>query len=394
MNRTQWLQETRMRRFEEAYTEWQGRRLTQEEAARLLGVTTRTFRRYMHRYEEDGREGLLDRRLSRPSHRLAPLDEVMELNELYRRSYDGWNVRHFYSFYQGRHDGERSYTWVKKTLQGAGLVSKAPGRGKHRKRRQRAPIEGMMLHQDGSRHEWVPGALWDLIATMDDATSKHYSLFFVEEEGTASSFAGVREVIEGHGLFCSLYTDRGSHYWFTPEAGGPVDKKNLTQFGRAMRQLGIEMIAAYSPQARGRSERAFRTHQGRLPKELAAAGITTMAEANRYLREKYLPAYNAEFGKSALVDGSAFVPLIGREVTDVLCEHYERKVGNDNCVSFEGMKLQIPRDDHRLHYVKAAVRVHRYPDGSLALFHGPRCLARYNAQGEVANRVKSQRHAA
>ncbi|MEW6501255.1 MAG: ISNCY family transposase [Thermodesulfobacteriota bacterium] len=383
-----------MRRFEEAYTEWQGRRLTQEEAARLLGVTTRTFRRYMHRYEEDGREGLLDRRLSRPSHRLAPLDEVMELNELYRRSYDGWNVRHFYSFYQGRHDGERSYTWVKKTLQGAGLVSKAPGRGKHRKRRQRAPIEGMMLHQDGSRHEWVPGALWDLIATMDDATSKHYSLFFVEEEGTASSFAGVREVIEGHGLFCSLYTDRGSHYWFTPEAGGPVDKKNLTQFGRAMRQLGIEMIAAYSPQARGRSERAFRTHQGRLPKELAAAGITTMAEANRYLREKYLPAYNAEFGKSALVDGSAFVPLIGREVTDVLCEHYERKVGNDNCVSFEGMKLQIPRDDHRLHYVKAAVRVHRYPDGSLALFHGPRCLARYNAQGEVANRVKSQRHAA
>lgn len=237
-------------------------------------------------------------------------------------------------------------------------------------------------------------ALGYLIATMDDATSKHYSLFFVEEEGTASSFAGAREVIEEHGLFCSLYTDRGSHYWITPEAGGRVDKKNLTQFGRAMHQLGIEMIAAYSPQARGRSERAFRTHQERLPKELAAAGITTMAEANRYLREKYLPAYNAEFGRPALVAGSAFVPLLGRDVTDILCEHYERKAGNDNCVSFEGMKLQIPRDNQRMHYVKAIVRVHRHPDGSLALFHGPRCLARYTAKGEVINRVKSQRHAA
>jgi hypothetical protein len=348
----------------------------------------------MHRYEEDGLEGLLDRRLSRPSHRLAPLDEVMALNELYRRSYDGWNVRHFYSFYRGRHEGERSYTWVKQTLQKAGLVARAPGRGKHRKRRERAPLPGMLLHQDGSRHEWAPGILWDLIATMDDATGKHYSLFFVEEEGTASSFAGVREVIEEHGLFCSLYTDRGSHYWTTPTAGGRVDKKNLTQFGRAMHQLGIEMIAAYSPQARGRSERAFRTHQQRLPKELAAAGITTMAEANRYLREKYLPAYNAEFGKTAPVAGSAFVPLIGQNVTDTLCEHYERKVGNDNCVSFEGMKLQIPRDNYRMHYVKATVRVHRYPDGSLALFHGPRCLARYTAQGEAISRVKSHKNAA
>ena len=394
MNRTQWLQETRMRRFAEAYADWRGQRLTQEEAARLLGVTARTFRRYMHRYEEDGLEGLLDRRLNQPSHRLAPVDEVMRLNELYHRSYHGWNVRHFHSFYRRRHGGDRSYTWVKNTLQKAGLATKTPGRGKHRKRRERAPVKGMLLHQDGSSHEWISGAIWDLIATMDDATSEHYSLFFVEEEGTASSFSGVKEVIGQHGLFCSLYTDRGSHYWITPEAGGRVDKKNLTQFGRAMHQLGIEMIAAYSPQARGRSERAFRTHQERLPKELAAAGITDMESANRYLREVYLPACNAEFRQPAMEEGSAFVPLIGRDVADILCEHYERRVGNDNCVSFEGMKLQIPADKHRMHYVKAIVRVHRYPDRSLAVLHGPRCLARYTAQGHPIEKMKQQKNAA
>jgi hypothetical protein len=239
----------------------------------------------------------------------------------------------------------------------------------------------MMLHQDGSRHEWVPGALWDLIVTMDDATNDHYSMFFVEEEGTASSFRGVEEVITARGLFSSLYTDRGSHYWHTPEAGGKVDKKTLTQFGRAMGQLGIEMIPAYSPEARGRSERMFRTHQDRLPKELAAAGITEMAQANRYIQEVYLPAFNAEFRHAAQEEGSAFVPYVGCDLTDILCEHHQRVVGNDNCVSFEGLKLQIPKDRLRLHYVRVKVRVHRYPDRRLALFHGPRCLARYDAKG-------------
>jgi hypothetical protein len=272
---------------------------------------------------------------------------------------------------------------VKNRLQEAELIPSVKGRGKHRQRRERAPWPGMMLHQDGSTHEWVQGVQWDLIVTMDDATNEHYSMFFVEEEGTASSFRGVREVIEARGLFSSLYTDRGSHYWFTPEAGGKVDKVNLTQFGRAMRQLGIEMIPAYSPEARGRSERMFRTHQDRLPKELAVAGITDMVEANRYLRDLYRPAFNSEFMQPAMEEGSAFVPYIGAGLEDILCEQHERVVGKDNCVAFEGLKLQIPQDRARYHYVKVKVRVHRYPEGRLTIFHGPRLLARYDASGTL-----------
>jgi hypothetical protein len=216
---------------------------------------------------------------------------------------------------------------------------------------------------------------------MDAATSEHYSMFFVEEEGTASSFRGVREVIEARGLFSSFYSDRGSHYWHTPEAHGKVDKDHPTQFGRAMRQLGIEMIAAYSPEARGRSERAFGTHQGRLPQELALAAITSMAAANRYLAEVYLPAFNTEFAQSAMAEGSAFVPWIGGSLDDILCEQFERTVSADNCVRFDGLILQIPADRHRCHYVKARVRVNRYASGALAVFHGPRALAYFTADG-------------
>jgi hypothetical protein len=215
-------------------------------------------------------------------------------------------------------------------------------------------------------------------------------MFFVEEEGTASSFRGVREVIAAYGLFSSFYSDRGSHYWHTPEAGGKVDKQNLTQFGRALRHLGIEMIAAYSPEARGRSERAFGTHQGRLPQELALAGITTMAAANRYLQDIYLPAFNAEFAQPALEAGSAFVPWVGGRLDDILCEQYERTVGGDNCVRFETLILQIPADRHRCHYVKAKVRVHHYANGHLAIFHGPRKLADYNAEGKAITRRLKQ----
>lgn len=221
----------------------------------------------------------------------------------------------------GRHGGERSYTWVKNRLQAAELVTRAPGRGK---RRERVPLPGMMLHQDGSRHQWMAGCYWDLIVTLDDATGEHYSMFFVEEEGTASSFRGVRETIAAKGLFCSLYTDRGSHYWHTPEAGGKVDKRRLTQFGRAMGQLGIEMIPAYSPRGRGRSERAFATHQERLPRELAAEGITDIAAANRYLAETCRGAFDDEFMAPAQESGSAFVPLMRVELDEVLREHFER----------------------------------------------------------------------
>lgn len=376
MKRTAMLQEIRKMQFEKAYGVWTEGRLSQEEAAKILGISSRTFRRYVHRYEENGLEGLLDRRLTQASFRRAPVDEVMAVAESYSSQYRGWNVKHFYGWYQ-RDGGKRSYSWVKNTLQSKGLVTKAAKKGAHRKRRERAPLPGMMLHQDGSSHEWVPGKKWDLIVTMDDATNEHYTMFFVSEEGTASSFRGVKEVILKHGLFCSLYTDRGSHYWFTPKVGGKVSKVQLTQFGRAMNHLGIEMIPAYSPEARGRSERAFRTHQDRLPKELAAHGITEMEDANRYLEQVYRQEFNREFMKSPIEEGSAFVPWTGANLDDILCEKYERTVTSDNCVNFEGYALQIPADKYRCNYVKVKVNIHRYADGSMALFHGPKKLAVY-----------------
>ncbi len=382
MKRTELLQEIRKMRFEEAYVGWEAGRLTQVEAASLLGVSERTFRRYLSRYEEGGLEGLIDRRLEQVSHRKAPVDEVMALTASYRSRHVGWSAKHFYAWYR-KDGGRRSYTWVKSRLQEEALVPKAKARGVHRKRRERSPWPGLMIHQDGSRHEWIAGQQWDLIVTMDDATNEHYSMFFVEEEGTMSSLRGVREVIESRGLFSNFYSDRGSHYWLTPEAGGKVDKQNLTQFGQAMKRLGIEMIAAYSPEARGRSERMFRTHQERLPRELALAGITDLAGANRYLHEVYRRAFNAEFMQPAMEEGSAFVGWIGGGLDDILCERFERTVGNDNCVSFEGMKLQIPADRHRCHYVKAKVAVLRRTDRTLAILHGPRKLADYDQAGNI-----------
>lgn len=369
-------------RFEEVYFGWSESRLTQEEAARILDVCDRTFRRYIDRYEESGIAGLSDKRLIQASFRRAPVDEVMAVADQYKSRHRGWNVKHFHSWYR-RDGGKRSYGWVKNTLQSEGLVLKLAKRGVHRKRRERAHIPGMMLHQDGSRHEWVLGKKWDLIVTMDDATNEHYSMFFVDEEGTASSFYGVRDVIVQNGLFSSLYTDRGSHYWYTPKEGGKVSKTQLTQFGRAMKHLGIQMIPAYSPEARGRSERAFETHQDRLVKELALHGITDMNAANRYLSQVYLPAFNAEFMQPPLENGSAFVPWTGNNLDDILCEQDERTVSADNCISFDGKKLQIPVDRYRCHYVRVRVMIHRYPDRSLAIFHGPRKLADYDQQGSL-----------
>jgi hypothetical protein len=374
-------------RFKEAYEGCKSGHLTHVEAALLLGVCDRTFRRYMVKYDEGGLEALMDKRLTQASHRCAPVDEVIKLTEQYRSRYSGWNVKHFHTWYR-KDGGSRSYTWVKNCLQEAGLIKRAKKRGAHRKRRERSALPGMMIHQDGSTHEWVDNQKWDLIVTMDDATNEHYSMFFVAEEGTASSFRGVQEVIEKRGLFSSFYSDRGSHYWHTPEAGGKVDKHNPTQFGQTMKRLGILMIAAYSPQARGRSERMFRTHQERLPKELALAGITDMAAANHYLKEVYMPAFNAEFSESAVVEGSAFVPWIGGQLEDYLCERHERVVGHDNCVSFNNIKLQIPADQHRCHYVKAKVTVLRYPDGQLAILHGPRKIATFDKTGQAKKQKK------
>ena len=381
MRRTEQAQGLRLMKFEEVYGRTVRGELSQAEAADVLGMSERTFRRWRDRFEADGAEGLYDRRLGRASARRAPVDEVARVLALFDTRYWDFTAKHFHEKLVAEHGCERSYNWVRLTLQANRRMRAAPRRGAHRRKRPRRALPGMMVHQDGSRHEWVPGHWWDLIVTMDDATSEVYSAFFVDEEGTMSSFRALSEVIGARGRFCSLYADRASHYWHTPEAGGRVDKDNPTQVGRALHQLGIELIPAYSPEARGRSERMFGTLQTRLPQELRLAGITEMAEANRFLREVYLPQHNARFQVMPEAQGSAFVPFTGA-LDDILCIQEERTVSNDNTVRYRGLSLQILPDRHRRHYVKATVRVHEYPDGTLAVFHGPRCLARYRATGE------------
>jgi hypothetical protein len=281
------------------------------------------------------------------------------------------------------------YTWTKLALQIAGYVQPAPRRSAHRKKRVRRPLPGMMLFQDGSTHEWLCGqAPIDLIVTLDDATSAIYSAFLVEQEGTWSSLRGLGEVIERHGLFSAFYTDRGSHYFFTPKAGAKVSKERLTEVGRALAQLGIQHIPSYSPEGRGRMERVFGTLQGRLPQDLRLAGITELAVANEWLREVYVPGHNARFAVPAAEPGSAFVPFVG-SLAEILCVQAERVVGHDNCVRYEGLNLQIAEQVHRRHFVKASVRVHAYADDRLAIFHGPRCIGRYAADGVPASRDKA-----
>ncbi len=378
-------------KFEEIYERASKRELSQSEAAEILGMSERTFRRWRDRFDADGAEGLYDRRLGKVSGRRVPVDTMMEVLELFDTRYFDFTAKHFFDKLVSEHGFTRSYNWVRLTLQGHGRKTKAPRRGAHRRRRPRRALPGMMLHQDGSSHQWVPGQWWDLIVTMDDATSDIHSAFFIEEEGTMSTFRGLSEVISVNGLFCALYADRGSHYWHTSEAGGKVDRDNPTQVGRALAQLGIELIAAYSPEARGRSERMFGTLQKRLPQELRLAGISTMEEANRFLRDTFLPEHNQRFAIAPEEPGSAFVPFAGN-LDDILCIQEERTVGNDNTVRYKGLVLQIPEDRHRHHYVKARVRVHQYPDGHLAVFHGPRCLAVYNADGTF--KEKTEREAA
>jgi transposase len=383
MRRTEVLQGLRRMKFEDVYGRWQQRRLSQAEAAEILGMSERTFRRWRDRYEGEGGTGLLDRRLGKASARQTPVDQVHAMLTLYRERYGGFSAKHFHDKLCQHHGFTLGYTWTKLRLQAAGLVAKAPRRGAHRRKRPRRPLVGMLLHQDGSSHRWLPALeqQLDLIVTLDDATSAIYSAFLVEEEGTMSSFRALAAVIGEHGLPCALYTDRASHYFVTPKAGAKVAKDQLTQVGRALAQLGIEHIPAYAPEARGRSERAFGTLQDRLPKEFALAGIATVEAANRFLGELYLPEHNARFAVAPEQPETAFVADRAGVHRDLLCVHEERVVGNDNTVRYRGLSLQIPPSPIRAHFVKARVRVHDYPDGTLAVFHGPRCLARYRSDG-------------
>jgi len=356
----------------------------------MLGITERTFRRWRDRLRDEGPSGLIDRRIGKPSSRRAAAEEILRMLGLYEERYSGFTVKHFHEQLQKRHSYKLGYTVTRLSLQSAGLVKPAPKRSAHRKKRPRRPLIGMMLHQDGSRFAWLPGddRQYDLVVTLDDATSAIYSAFIVEEEGTLSSFRGIGEVIDKRGLFCELYTDRGSHYFHTPKAGEPVSRTARTQVGRALTQLGIRHIAGYSPEARGRSERAFRTLQDRLPKELALAGITTAAAANRWIAESYLPAHNAAFAVAPEQTGTAFVPDRTGAAREILCLQEERRVGNDNTVKWRGLTLQIPPSPLRPHFVRATVRVHEYPNGRLAIFHGPHRLADYDRQGNPCDDAK------
>src|SRR4051794_36286010 len=393
------LPEVRMARIIDAIGLHQARKLSCVEAAELLGMSERHFRRLRDAYEAHGAEGIIDRRRGRASGRRAPGDEGAGGGEGVRTRYFDFTAKHFHEAIQGRPmaDGQpfgRSYTWTKSVLQSRGLVSKAPKRSAHRKRRARRPLPGMLMFQDGSSHAWLPGSPpLDLIVTLDDATSRIVSAFLVEEEGTMSSFVGLKETIAAHGLFSALYTDRGSHYFYTPEAGAPVDKTRLTQVGRALKQLGIEHIPSYSPEAGGRMERLFGPLQSRLPPLLRLEGITSIADANRWLAAVYIPQHNARFAVAPAEEGSAFVPFVGG-LDDILCVQAERVVQNDNTVRYQGRVLQIPEQRHRRHFVKATVRVHEYPDGRLAIFHGPRRLADYEPDGTLIDQISPARTAA
>ncbi len=367
------------------------KRISWVAAAEIIGVTPRTMRRWRERLEEHGYDGLADRRKGKASFRRIPLKTVEQVLGLYQEKYYDLNVRHFREKLREVHGIELSYTWVYQALVGAGLVRKRRKRGPHRRRRARRPLPGMLLHIDGSKHRWFSDDRWyDLIVILDDATSEIYYAQLVEEESTRTVMAGLREVIETKGLFCALYSDRGSHFFVTVKEGERVDKSRPTQVGRAMKELGIQMIAAYSPQARGRSERSFGTWQGRLPQELRLAGITTVEGANRFLRERYIPEFNRKFSVPAAEKGTAFRRPSRTDLNWVFTVQTERVVGKDNTVAIGRRCWQIEKTRFRHTLAGSTVTIHEHLDGTVSIRYGPHVVGRYSSEGVKLGRGKSQ----
>jgi len=364
-------------------------RLKWYQAAEILGISDRQMRRWKQRYECVGYDGLFDRRRQQPSPRRVPLAVVQQVLTLYRERYFDCNVLHFHEKLGAVHGIGLSYTWVKTALQTAGLVAKEARRGTHRKARPRRPLPGMLVHADASTHAWIPGleGAQDLIAVLDDATSVAYYARFVPQENTRTMLAALQGVIEGPGVFCALYTDRGSHFITTRTEGSPHRPQSATdptQMQRALGQLGIELIPAHSPQARGRMERLWETWQGRLPQELRLADISTLEAANRFLTETWVPFHNATWTvPPADGDGTAFVPYTGGQLDRICAVHHERVVGNDNCVTFGRRRLQIPKAAWRYSFAKCRVKVYEHLDGTLSIGHGPHTLGHYDAHGQL-----------
>ena len=374
MERAMKVQEVILRAMAKKITWWQ--------AAEILGTSDRHLRRIRERYEQFGYESLFDRRRSHPSPRRVPFAQVEKVLVLYREKYFDLNIRHFHEKLREQHGIGLSYTWVKTVLQGAGLVARQRKRGVHRKRRPRRPLPGMLLHIDGSRHQWFQDERWyDLIVILDDATSEIYYAQLTEEESTLTVMAGLKEVIERKGVFCALYSDRGSHFWLTPKAGGKIDEHRLTQVGRALREVGVQMIPAYSPQARGRSERNFGTWQGRLPQELRLRGIRSLEAANGFLREHYIAEFNARFQVPAAQRGSAFVRRSSKDLDLIFALQFQRTVNRDNTVSVQNLHLQIEAVRWRATLAGCTVTVHQHLDETFTITYGPQRLGHYSAEG-------------
>ena len=353
------------------------------QAAEIIGITDRSMRRWRKRMSTGGYESLLDRRSRRPSAKRIDVAIVEKMLKLYREKYFDLNVKHFVEKLHSQESISLSYTWVKTALQNAGLVQRYAKRGPHRRKRPRRPLTGMMLHVDGSRHKWIPGLdqYQDLIVIFDDATSEVYDVQLVEEESTVTVMAALKRVVESRGLFCSLYSDRGSHMAWTPKVGGRVEREHPTQIARALKQLGIELILAYSPQARGRCERIFGTWQGRLPQEFRLHGITEVEAANEFLRKDWIPMHDASFSVEAEQPGTAFLPYTGTELEKIFSLQHDRVVDNDNTVRYDNRCLQIPQQTFRFSMARCGVLVCEHLDRTMSLHYGPHRLGHYDRQG-------------
>lgn len=362
------------------------------EAAEIVGVCDRTMRRMRERYQEFGYTGLFDQRRGKRSTHCVPMETAEEVLRLFQEVYFDFNMRHFHEKLRDEHNIHLSYTWVQQALQGAGLVVKRRKRGPHRRRRPRRPLAGMLLHIDGSKHCWLQDERWhDFIVILDDATSEIYYAQLVEEESTRTVMAALREVIETQGLFCALYSDRGSHFFVTVKAGDKVDKNRPTQVGRAMKELGVQMIAAYSPQARGRSERSFGTWQGRLPQELRLAKITTVEAANDFLRSHYIARFNAQFAVEAQEKGTAFRRSSRSDLDWIFTVQTERVVAKDNTVAIAERSWQLDKTRFRHSLAGSTVTIHEHLDRTISIRFGPHVVGRFSPDGTPVKNIKERR---
>jgi transposase len=382
----------RMMKLQDVLLKAMAKKIRWWDAAEIIGVSDRTMRRWRERLEAEGYSGLVDRRKGKPSDKRVPVAQVEEVLRLYQERYFDLNIRHFHEKLGEQHDIQLSYTWVQKALQGAGLVARGRKRRKHRRRRERRPLPGMLLHIDGSKHQWFGDARWyDLIVILDDATSEIYYAQLVEEESTRTVMAGLWEVIESKGLFCALYSDRGSHFFVTLKAGQKVDKHRLTQVGRALKEVGVQMIPAYSPQARGRGERNFGTWQGRLPQELRLAGIDTQEGANAFLRDHYIEEFNQKFAVPAKEKGTAFRRLTRTDLNWVFTVQTERVVAKDNTVAIADRLWQLEKSRFRSSLAGCTVTLHEHLDGNVSIRYGPHVVGHYTADGQPHEAEPKQR---